>query len=92
MSTPNPSDAILRETWLADVTVDAWASYDDRLTDDGYIAASPERAASIDRPIAELAVCPRCHKTMYYRARLRSKPRSYRAFAVCVGCDVASEF
>jgi len=51
-------------------------------------------AAAIDARIAEAACCPHCHRLMVYRPWLAESfaRRSYRAFSVCLMCDLAAEF
>jgi hypothetical protein len=56
---------------------------------DGYRCVSPA-PASIDLEIANHTRCPVCGRWMRYEGyRLNG---SYRAFAVCYGCNEAVEF
>jgi hypothetical protein len=81
----------LTARWTAEITVTAWSTHRTALAQEhGYSDGAPAGAADIDQPIAEMSDCPTCHKPMRYFPM--KKPGSYMAFAVCLGCNVASEF
>lgn len=99
MSTP------LTKPWTAEITWDHWYQHRAALAEQGLSSGCPSGASDIDQPIAESATCPRCQKPMRYFPMYRAAERrgspngeptiirsEYRAFAVCLGCNVACEF
>jgi hypothetical protein len=76
--------------WTAEITVQDWKAHKQGLYRQGLLQRAPGDAADIDGPIANCADCPRCLHAMHYVPM--SKPHEYRAFAVCLECNVASEF
>lgn len=90
---PTPDWAQPPTTWptaIAEITWDHWYQHRAELAEQGLSAGAPGRAADIDQPIAESLLCPRCGQALRYFPM--HKPGEYRAFAVCLGCNVAAEF
>ncbi len=82
--------------WTAEMTITGWVAYEAALTAEGFRAAG-EHITRLDQPIAEAARCGHCGRALVYAGRSRPYrgPLSrgvYRAFAVCMACDLASEF
>ncbi len=77
--------------WTPETTQEDWREFRATLAqEEGYTDGAPRGAADVDQPIVELCDCPTCGKGMRYFPMI--KPGSYRAFAVCLACNLASEF
>jgi hypothetical protein len=98
------TDALERvtEPWVVEYDIDDWWAFADELVAEGYTPGNQLRLIkpligdnSIDRQVAEAAICPVHIKPSEYRPYYFHNPRGrgeYRAFAVCTACNKATEF